>query len=75
MAAAAGGSTFEGLERARYANVLTTPLVQEEMVRALSTTVNAAASESEIQVIPRISGVVTERRRGGGRRRSPRGTC
>lgn len=51
---------FEGgIERARYANVLTAPLLQEEMVRAISTTVNAA-SESEIQVIPRTTGVVTE---------------
>lgn len=53
-------ASFEGgIERARYANVLTAPLLREEMVRAISTTVNAA-SESEIQVIPRTTGVVTE---------------
>lgn len=55
-----GDRGFEGgLEKARYAKVLTAPLLQEEMVRAISTTVNAA-SESEIQVIPRTTGVVTE---------------
>ena len=61
VAAAVGGERdFEGgIERARYANVLTAPLLQEEMVRAISTTVNAA-SETEIQVIPRTTGVVTE---------------
>ncbi len=50
--------TFEGLERATAPKVLTAPLVQREMVRALSTTVNAE-SEQQIQVFPRISGVVT----------------
>lgn len=54
------GESFEGgLERQRASKVLTAPLVQREMVRAISTTVNAA-SESEIQVIPRTTGVVTE---------------
>lgn len=53
-----GDSTFEGLERSTAPRVLTAPLVQREMVRALSTTVNAE-SEQEIQIFPRISGVVT----------------
>ena len=53
-----GASTFEGLERSTAPRVLTAPLVQREMVRALSTTVNAE-SEQEIQIFPRISGVVT----------------
>ena len=51
-------ATFEGLERSAAPKVLTAPLVQREVVRALSTTVNAE-SEQEIQLFPRISGVVT----------------
>lgn len=47
------------LESTRAAKVLTAPLVQREMVRAISTTVNAA-SEREIQVFPRTNGIVTE---------------
>ena len=56
--AADGEPGFEGLERSKATKVLTSPLVQREMVRAISTTVNAE-SEQEIQVFPRISGVVT----------------
>lgn len=49
---------FEGsLERLSKTKVLTAPVQQREMVRALSTTVNAV-SEREIQIIPRTSGVV-----------------
>ncbi len=51
-------AAFVGLERSAAPKVLTAPLVQREMVRALSTTVNAE-SEQEIQLFPRISGVVT----------------
>lgn len=47
------------LESASAAKVLTAPLMQREMVRAISTTVNAA-SEREIQVFPRTNGIVTE---------------
>lgn len=58
-----GGSLedeFEGsLERLNKTKVLTAPVEQREMVRALSTTVNAV-SEKEIQVIPRTSGVVVK---------------
>ena len=53
-----GADAFEGLERSTAPKVLTAPLIQREVVRALSTTVNAE-SEQEIQVFPRISGVVT----------------
>ena len=49
---------FEGsLERLKKTKVLTAPVEQREMVRALSTTVNAV-SEKEIQILPRTSGVV-----------------
>ncbi len=48
-----------GLESARASKVLTAPLIQREMVRAISTTVNAA-SEREIQVFPRTNGIVTD---------------
>jgi RND family efflux transporter MFP subunit len=49
---------FEGtLEPLDKTKVLTAPVEQREMVRALSTTVNAV-SEKEIQIIPRTSGVV-----------------
>lgn len=55
-----GAKSFTGgLESARAAKVLTAPLIQREMVRAISTTVNAA-SEREIQVFPRTNGIVTE---------------
>ncbi|MGD2016823.1 MAG: efflux RND transporter periplasmic adaptor subunit [Planctomycetota bacterium] len=52
------GPSFDGLQRATSTKVLTAPLARREMVRAISTTVNAE-SEQEIQVFPRISGVVT----------------
>ena len=51
---------FEGsLERLNKTKVLTAPVLQREMVRALSTTVNAV-SEKEIQIIQRTSGVVVD---------------
>lgn len=57
---AAGDSTFEGaLERLSKTKVLTAPVERREMVRAISTTVNAV-SEKEISVFPRTSGVVVD---------------
>ncbi len=53
-------SDFEGLTRTTASKVLTAPLEQREMVRAISTTVNAE-SETEIQVFPRTSGIVVAR--------------
>lgn len=48
-----------GLERREATRVRTTPLVVEEMVRVLSTT-TTVESEREIEVYPRVSGVVDE---------------
>lgn len=55
-----GEPAFEGaIERTRAVKVLTAPLIQREMVRAISTTVDAE-SETEISIFPRTTGVVTE---------------
>ncbi|QDV06489.1 Inner membrane protein YiaV precursor [Planctomycetes bacterium Poly30] len=54
------GAAFEGaLEKLSRTKVLTAPLEQREMVRAISTTVNAV-SEKEISIFPRTSGVVVD---------------
>jgi membrane fusion protein (multidrug efflux system) len=53
-------SEFEGLTRTTASKVLTAPLEQREMVRSISTTVNAE-SETEIQIFPRTSGIVVAR--------------
>lgn len=55
------GRLNQELRRREATKVLVTPVEQREMVRALSTTTNVE-SEREIDIYPRITGVVTELR-------------